>query len=289
MISAVSMALSMIVFGSIGIFRRYIPLGSATLAAARGFIGVASILVILLIIRKKPDLAAIRRKAGYLILSGAAIGINWILLFEAYERTTVAVATLCYYMAPVIAILASPLLGERLTLRKLLCAGCATFGMVCVSGVFGGSLGGEDTIGVLFGLGAAVFYASVILLNQKLREVPAYDKTVMQLFFAAVVVLPYALLAEKPSIADLTPFVILMVCIVGVLHTGIAYALYFGAMGKLPAQSAALMGYIDPMVAVILSVTVLKEPLGIAEIIGILCIFGATIAGELPSKSEKKN
>lgn len=288
--SAVSaMALSMAIFGSIGIFRRWIPLGSASLAAVRGFIGAAAIFCIMLILRKKPDLSAIRKNLPLLLLSGAGIGINWVLLFEAYEHTTVALATLCYYMAPIFVILASPIvLHEKLTLRGGLCVLAAALGMVGVSGVIGGGRGADDKTGILLGLAAAVFYASVILMNRKITGISAYDKTVCQLVPAAVIVLPYALAVEKTDASVLTAGVLILILCVGVVHTGLAYALYFGAIGSLPAQSAALLGYIDPIVAVILSVVLLREPLGVWEAIGVVCILGATMVGEFPVNSEKK-
>ena len=282
-----SLILSMTIFGTVGVFRRYIPIGSATLAGVRGYIGVVFILLVFLVGRKKPDLAAIRARLPLLLLSGAFIGINWILLFEAYERTTVAVATLCYYMAPVFAILlARVLYKEKITPKKGFCVFAAVIGMVGVSGVIGGGFTGDQISGVLYGLAAAAFYACVIISNQKLREVPAFDKTSVQLLAAAVVVTPYALLTETVDPASLSTTAVLLILAVGILHTGIAYSLYFGSMKYFGVTTVSLLGYIDPIVAVLLSVLFLKEPIGIWEIIGVILILGATVIGELPEKKE---
>ena len=127
---------SMLIFGTVGIFRRYIPLPSALLACCRGLIGSAFLLVLMGIKKgeKRQKLGA--KKTAALALMGALIGLNWLLLFEAYNYTTVATATLCYYMQPTIVILLSPLVfREKLTLKKGLCAFAAVIGMVCVSGV----------------------------------------------------------------------------------------------------------------------------------------------------------
>ncbi len=290
-----SLTLSMVIFGTIGVFRRLIPLGSATLAGVRGLIGAAAILLLLLVRGRKPDGKAVRGNLFPLLLSGAFIGINWILLFEAYERTTVAAATLSYYMAPPIAILLScAFLKEKISLRKGLCILAAVIGMVGVSGVLNGGVTREQLSGIGFGLAAAFFYACVIVLNQKLSGIGAFDKTLLQLFSAAVVVAPYALLTEPfdPSFLRLVP--ILLTLTVGVVHTGIAYALYFGSMSSLSVQTVSLMGYVDPIVAVLLSVTVLKEPMGVFEFLGVLLILGALILGETgkkerpePSENEK--
>ena len=278
---------SMLIFGTIGIFRRAIPLSSAMLAMARGVLGVLSLLLLLLALKKKLSLHAIRQNAARLIVSGVFIGLNWILLFEAYNYTTVAVATLCYYMAPVFVLLASPLLlGERLSLRKVFCILLAFAGMALVSGVLQTGGGNTDFRGVLFGLGAALLYAAVIILNQKIHGIPAYDRTVTQLFASAATLLPYVLFTEGLSFAAFTPKVALLVLIVGVLNTGVAYALYFGSMEKLNAQTVALFGYIDPIVAILLSAIVLHEKMTPAAVIGTLCVLGATVISELPERGK---
>lgn len=273
---------SMVIFGTIGVVRRYIPLPSAAIAAMRGLAGAAFLLALNVLRRKKLDRAAIRADLWRLILSGTVIGANWIALFEAYRFTTVAVATLCYYMAPVFVIALSPLvLKERLTARKGLCAALAVAGMVLVSGVL--DAGGGSPKGVLLGLLAAALYASVILINKRMRPMPAMDRTVVQLAAAGAVVLPYALLTGGGGEA-LTPLTVGLLAVICIVHTGLAYALYFGSMEGLPAHTIALLSYIDPVVAVVLSALVLREPLTLWTVLGAVGILGAAILGELPEK-----
>lgn len=280
---------AMLIFGTVGVFRRWIPFPSATLAFLRGVLGVVTVLLILLCLRKKPDFGAIRKNLLFLLLSGGAIGANWIFLFEAYNRTTVAVATLCYYMAPVFAMLGALFFfREGFTLKKLLCLLAASAGMVCVSGILTGGEGAPDPIGILCGLAAALLYASVILMNRRINEISAYDKTVVQLFAAAVVVLPYALLRESIPAEALAPSSVLLTLVVGVLHTGVAYALYFSAMNCFPVTTVSFFSYLDPVVAFILSLTVLAEPMGVFEIPGILLILGAAVVCELPSSAKSR-
>ena len=276
------LTISMFIFGTIGIFVRYIPLPSSILALARGLIGVLFLLLVMVVTKKKISFGAIRDNLLVLILSGAAIGVNWILLFEAYRYTTVATATLCYYLAPVLVILVSPLiLHERLTAKKLFCVIVALGGMVFVSGVLETGVSSLKEIkGILFGLGAASFYASVILLNKKLQNISAYDRTAMQLGVAAVVLLPYTLLTQSVEIDLLSPRVIVLVLVVGIVHTGMAYAMYFGSMKYLKAQTVAIFSYIDPVVAILLSAIILQEGLGIMGIIGAVMILGATFISE---------
>lgn len=278
------LTLSMIIFGTIGIFRRLIPLSSGLVAMSRGLIGVLFLLLVMRLRGDGMDRAAVRRKLPLLCLSGAAIGVNWILLFEAYNYTSVATATLCYYLAPMFVILASPLvLREKLTLRKLACVSAALLGMVFVSGVLEAS-GGAGLKGVLLGLGAAVLYASVVLMNKQLGDVPAYDRTIVQLGSSAAVLLPYVLLVEEVSIEAFTPGVIALLLVVGIVHTGIAYALYFGSLMQLKAQTAAILSYIDPVVAVLLSALVLREHMSLLSGLGAVLVLGAAVISELPNR-----
>ena len=231
---------------------------------------------------------AIRCKLRTLCLSGAALGINWILLFEAYNHTSVATATLCYYLAPMFVILASPLVvGERLTAKKMICVLAALLGMVFVSGVLESGGGSSDLKGVLLGLGAAVLYASVVLMNKQLGDVPAYDRTIVQLGSSAAVLLPYVLLTENIGALTFTPGTIGLLLVVGIVHTGIAYALYFGSLMQLKAQTAAILSYIDPVVAVLLSALVLREHMSLLSGLGAILVLGAAVVSELPSRRKK--
>ena len=337
--SMLMLASSMLIFGTIGIFRRYIPLSSGLLAFARGVIGTA-FLVLFARLRKrgrmgKTENSAQAESAGLerlektasdrpgrqgrkgetgsaeperrekaaeyeeryisilLVLSGALIGINWILLFEAYNYTTVATATLCYYMEPVIVILLSPLFfKERLTGKKLICTAAALAGMALVSGIFGtggsiagaagaAGLRGDNLRGILYGLGAAVLYASVVILNKRLRGVDPYRKTILQLGSAAVCLLPWLLMTGQFSEVEADARSLLLLLVVGIVHTGIAYALYFGSTDGLRAQTIALFSYIDPVSALIFSVLLLHEPMTIAGMAGAVLILGAAFAGEV--------
>lgn len=280
---------SMVIFGTIGIFRRYIPLPSSVIAMMRGMIGAAFLLALTLLRGRKLDGAAIRRCLPALCASGAMLGFNWILLFEAYRYTSVATATLCYYMAPVLVILASPVLfGERLGARKIACVIAASAGMALVSGVLeAGFTGLAELRGVAFGLGAAVLYASVVLVNKRVDGVGGNDRTIMQLSLAAAVLIPYTLATEDFSAIAVTPLSAGMLLLVGVVHTGVAYAMYFGSMKAVSAQSAAIMSYIDPAVAIVLSVTVLREPLSVTSLAGAVLVLGAAMISELPEREKK--
>ena len=273
---------SMVIFGTIGLFRRYIPLPSDVLAFSRGVMGSLFLLAFLRVKRIPFDRQAALSRWKPLVLSGAMIGLNWILLFEAYNYTTVAVATLCYYLQPVIVLLLSPLaVHEKITPGKCICALIALLGMLFVSGVAGGSLPQAGSgRGILLGLSAAVLYAAVVLLNRRIQGVPVYEKTIIQLISAAAVLLPYMLATGTLKIYPLSAGQTAAFLLVGILHTGIAYALYFWSVERLRAQTSALFSYIDPVTAVLLSALLLHEPLTPAVALGAVLILGSAAASE---------
>ena len=275
---------SMLIFGTIGVFRRYIPLSSPFLASVRGVIGGLFILAFIKLKSKKNREKLPLRVLLGLSVTGVLIGINWILLFEAYNHTTVAVATLCYYMEPTIVMLLSPLIfRERLTGKKAVCAAVAILGMVLVSGVIGGGAQGGDARGVLLGLGAAVFYSAVVIMNKKMQGIDAYRKTMVQLLSAGIVMIPYLLVTNGLGSAEFTPTAAILLLVVGIVHTGIAYVLYFGSIDRLNVQSIAILSYIDPVSALLFSAFLLREPLSALNIVGAVMIIGSAVVSELQS------
>lgn len=298
-----SLIIAMLIFGTIGIFRNLIPMPSSVIALIRGAGGTLFLVVFCILSRKKLSLSAIRSNLFLLVVSGAFIGFNWILLFEAYRYTSVPTATLCYYLAPVIVIVVSPILfKELLPARKIVCVAVALVGMVFVTGVADGLLPGadkavtagrDDVKGILFGLGAAVLYASVVLMNKKLSGVQAFERTVMQLGAAAVALVPYVLITGEWRGLDWNGSSIALLLVVAIVHTGISYALYFGAIKDLPAQTSALLSYIDPVSAILFSAALVKlleneKPLTPTGIVGAVLVLGSTLLSELSFSGKKE-
>ena len=275
---------SMLIFGTVGLFKTGITgMSSASVACFRGAAGALFLLLYCLIAKHPLRNGLGGKKLAVRALAGALMGFNWILLFEAFRFTTVSVATLCYYMEPTFVMLVSPwLFHEKLTAKKWLCVLVSLIGMVLVSGVIGGGAADAASVrGVLFGLGAGVLYASVVCLNKLAGGADVYERTFIELLSAAIVLVPYILLTEtRFSFPPDTKGVILLV-VLGFAHTGLAYVLYFGSLDRLPAQSVALLSYIDPVSALLFSALFLGERLSVWGILGAVLILGAAAFAEL--------
>ena len=281
-LSLAKLLFSMTVFGTIGLVVRNVALPSGFIAMSRGYVGAAVIFLFMLFTGRLPNICSIKKNLIPLLLSGAFIGANWILLFESYSYTSVATSTLCYYMAPVFVIIASPfVISERPGGLKLLLSAVAFAGMVLVSEPWGASFGQSGTVGVLLALGAALLYASVTLTNKKMHDISSLDITFVQLFVAAVVITPYTFLAEKITPEMFDPTSVILVILMGLLHTGVAYLCYFASIKELPAAKVAIFGYVDPIVALILSALVLQEKMSVFGIIGAALILAATFTSEI--------
>ena len=282
----------MLLFGPICIVREYIPdVPSGVFSCLRGIIAALFLAAIILIKKNKNTWNVIKPKLWLMMLSGAMIGFNWILLFDSCKYVPVATATLCYYMATPIVILLSPFLfKERITAKKLVCSICAVAGIVLVSKVFDGTNGdGYDyPRGIILGLCAAVLYAGVIISNKYLGEMPAYEKTMIQLGSAGIVVLPYSLIAEHGGFTTVNIRAAVLILLAGILFTGVPYALYFGSMKYLSAQTVAIVSYIDPVTAIILSALLLGQRMGVLEIVGAVLIIGSAVACEITIKKANK-
>ncbi|MBQ3527437.1 MAG: EamA family transporter [Clostridia bacterium] len=277
------MAASMFIFGTLAPFVRNINVSSGELALYRALMASALVGLFLIITKQKLSFGSMKKDLILLIVSGGAMGLNWMLLFEAYKYTTVSVATLSYYFAPVIVMVVCPLLfKEKLSAKQIICFVMSTAGLVLITGAAGG--GKQDLLGIAFGLGAAVLYAFVMLINKFIKGVAGLQRTFIQFIAAAVVLVPYVIFTGGFTFSGLDAKGWISLLIVGIVHTGITYCMYFSALKDLPGHKVAILSYIDPLVAVFVSVIWLCEKMTLAQIIGGLLILGFTLFCELPSK-----
>lgn len=277
---------SMVIFGTLAPFVRNIPVSSGELALYRAVLAALLIGFFLAVTGQSIPFAGIKKEIPLLLASGIAMGINWILLFEAYKYTTVSVATLSYYFAPVIVTIVCPVLfKEKLTGKQIICFVMSTVGLVLITGI-GDVGGGSDFVGILFGLGAAAFYATVILLNKFIKGVEGIHRTFLQFLAAIVILAPYVLVTSGVTLGTLNGVGWVNLLIVGLIHTGLTYCLYFSSLKELPGQKAAILSYIDPLVAVLISVTVLGESMTLWQVTGGILILGFTLWNEIAPRAK---
>ncbi|AIQ13399.1 DMT family transporter [Paenibacillus durus] len=278
----ISFIISMLIFGSIGLFVRNIPFSSSQIALVRGLVGSLLLFAASFVFTQRLSWKRIRPNLWLLAASGIALGMNWIFLFQAYHYTTIANATICYYFAPIFVMFLSPLiLKESLKLINVLCILSAMAGMLCIVGIGGGAAGTNNILGIGYGLTAAAFYAIVVMLNKFLKNISGIESSFMQLFISALSLIPYVLTNDGFQISSTSGTSIGLLVIVGVVHTGVAYLIYFSALRKLSSQYIAAFSYIDPISAILMSSIFLHEGMTLLQIFGGILILGAAFVNEM--------
>lgn len=270
--------LSVIIYGTIGYILHFINLPSEIVVLGRGVIGSIFIYLYLRFTRQKMEVEAIKKNLKYLIPSGIALGLNWVFLFASYRVSTVALGSLCNYMAPIILIVISPIVfKEEIAFKKVICVIVAFIGIVLVSGILESDVV-VNVEGIVLGLLAAICFVLIIIFNKRLRGVPVYDKVIVQLATSAITVLPYAIFNNINTHLVFDTRSVLLIILLGVVHTGLAYCLYFGSINNIPVQSVAILGYIEPVCGILTSVLLLHEPISFLGIIGgVLIIVSACL------------
>ena len=275
---------SLLIFGSNGVFASHIDMTSAEIVCMRTLIGSLALILVLLVSRTKLDWAVMKREAFKLIAAGICLGVNWALLFEAYKLMSVSIATLTYYLSPIIVLLLSPLLlSEKQSARAYIGMCAAVVGLVLAVGLGDTSV---TATGLIVGLGSAVFYAGLIIFNKKIDGVTGLPLTTIEMVIAACVMLPYVLLTGGyvgfPPDMEGTLYLIFL-CLV---NTGLACWLYFSSMNRLPARAVALFGYVDPVSALIFSAVFLGDRMGALQIAGAVLVFAGAAFGQSKPKAQ---
>ena len=269
--------LSMLIFGTNGLLVAHISLPASQIVLLRTLLGGTALTAIVLL-RGGFDRDSLRAEALPLLLGGAALGANWVALFEAFRMLNVSLATLIYYVGPMLVLLLSPVLfRERLNGVKIAAVCLVAVGLVCISGSI--ASGGMSLSGLFVALLAALFYASLIVFNKHITRTTGIQTAAIELDVAFVVVLVYVLFTAgipRPAVTDL-PYI----AVIGLVNTALAYVLYFSGLQKLPAQSVALISYVDPVSALVFSAVFLHEAMTPFQILGAVLIIGGAIFGEL--------
>lgn len=283
------MLFCMTVFGTLPLFVKNISLTSAQISFYRSVIATAVILIYLLLKGERIRFHDVKKDLLPLAFSGVAIGFNWVLLFEAYKYTTVASATLAYYFSPIIVLLISILfLREKCEIKDIFCFIFSIIGMVLITGVEGANSVPDHTKGVFLGLCAALLYALVVITNKRIKNVSGVHRTLFQFLVCIPVLFVYLLLSGEGLAVPVGTKETACLLTLGVLHTGIAYCLYFSSVVRLPAHTTAFYSYIDPLVCLIVSTVFLSETMTFLQVVGAVLILGSTLVGETYSLWRKK-
>ena len=273
--------LSMLIFGTNGFLAAHIQLTGSQVVLLRTLLG-GTMLTLLVLAQGGFDREAVRSERKWLLLGGAALGANWVALFEAYRMLNVSLATLIYYVGPMLVLLLSPVLfGEKLTGRKIAAVCIVAVGLICISGSI--AFGGLSAAGLATAIVSALFYSSLIIFNKRIVRTSGMQTAAIELAVAFAVVLVYVLLTAglpHPEKAAL-PYIL----VIGLVNTGLAYLLYFSGLQKLPGQSVALISYVDPVSALLFSAVLLGETMTAVQVLGAVLIIGGAMFGELRKKT----
>ena len=273
---------SMAAFGTIAIFVKNIPLSTGEISLFRAVIGLIAISIYQIFSGNRIVLSEIKKDLPLLFISGVVMGFQWVLLFQAYRYTTVSLATLSYYFAPVLLIILSALfLKEKLTIKQIICFVMATLGLVMIIGTGGAETSGTNIIGIIYGVGAAVLYATVLFLNKLIKNITGMDRTIIQFIAAITVLTPYVIATTGINILEINSTGLINLLILGAFHTGFIYCLFFSSIKDLKGQEAAILSYVDPLISIVVSVVVLRESISLLQIIGGAMILGFTLINEL--------
>ncbi|MCC2931587.1 DMT family transporter [Bacillus sp. LBG-1-113] len=279
--SKIQFILSMIIFGTMGLVVRYIDLSSSETALLSSSIGCLFLIVVFMMMKKTIPWKLVKANAYTLFLSGIALGGNWIFLYQSYNHTTLTNATLGYYFAPVFVMILSPfVLKEELSIKKMVCIGVAIIGMVLIVGNGISASGTDDLLGIFFGLVAAACYAALMLLNKFIHRVGRLEITIIQLGLTAFLLLPYVFFTEGFGIFGVSGSSVPFIIILGIVNTGIGFWLFFSGMQKLKGQSIAMLSYVDPFVAILISAIILQEQMTIVQMLGGALLLGSTFVSE---------
>ncbi|MFD3262239.1 DMT family transporter [Paenibacillus lentus] len=274
--------LSMIIFGAVGVFAKYIDLTSSEIALFMSLIGSLFLLIICIYTKHKFSWQNLKKNAVALFIASIALSGNWIFLFQAYKETTIANAALSYYFAPVLVILLSPVvLKEKFSIKKAVCVGIAIAGLYFIMKSSGIEATEHNLLGIFYGLIAAGFYAILTLVNKFIRNMNGLENTFIQLVLSFVMLLPYVLMKDGFKLFKLTGDSVLLMLLLGILHGGIGFYLFFTGMGGLRGQSIAVLSYIDPLTSLFISALVIGEKMTLLQIIGAALLLGSTLISEV--------
>lgn len=279
-LSYVMYILALLIWGTNGFFVAHISIESSQIVLMRTLIGGA-LLTCTVLLRGGFDKESIRRDRMPLLLGGTALGLNWVALFGAYRLLNVSLATLIYYVGPILVLLFSPVLfKEKLTGRKTIAVVIVAAGLICISGSI--VLTGLNKAGLLVAILSALFYGALIVFNKRIEHTGGMQTAAVELDVAFIVVLVYTLCTA--GLPHITRSDLPYIALIGFVNTGLAYLLYFTGLRKMSVQSVALISYLDPVSALLFSAFLLHEAMTPVQTLGAVLIIGGALFGEMKKR-----
>ncbi len=270
---------ALLLFGSNGIVASHIALSSYQIVFLRTLIGSILLVGLFLLRHGECHFKTHIKDVIYIALSGSAMGMSWMFLYEAYQQIGVSLSSLLYYCGPVIVMILSPILfHEKLTMPKIIGFAVVLIGILLVNGT--AVLSGGNTWGLFCGAMSAVMYFLMVTLNKQSRYITGMENSVIQLTVSFLTVAVF-IVAKQAFIFRVSSDAWLWIFVLGVFNTGIGCYLYFSPLSKLPAQTVAVCGYLEPLSAVIFATLFLGEQMSAIQMIGAVCIIGGAMVGEL--------
>ena len=273
-----SYILALLLFGSNGIIANHIQLDSAEIVFYRTFIGSLLLIIVFLFSKKHWTFYKYKQQFLFLTLSGVAMGASWMFLYEAYQQIGVSVSSMLYYCGPIIVMIFSPFLfKEKLTPRKIIGFLCVFTGILLVNGKLAAT--GTHIFGIFCGVMSAVMYSFMVIFNKKAANISGLENSLLQLTISFLTVAIITLFRGNFTFS-IPEHSILPLIFLGLVNTGLGCYLYFSKQDKLPVQTVSILGYLEPLSAVLLSVIILQEQMTFVQIVGSLLMLGGAIYSE---------
>lgn len=271
--------ISTLISSSSGFISRYINCEREFLVLCRGIIGSLFLYALIRLKGRKLDTVSIKKNFKPLVLSGILMGICWIALFIGFEYSLSITSLLNNMYNLVVVVIMSLIFKEKLNGKQIFCVIVAVLGVLMLSGLFEGQIQANSK-GMMFGLISCIGYSIVTIINMRIKDINPLDKTVVQLFISFLVILPFVLLGNKiPTSIDTTS--IILIFVMGILNTGISFLLFFGSIEHLPSSEIAIIGYLEPVINIVIGITFFDEKMSIIGIVGTIIILAAALANEL--------
>lgn len=266
--------LSLLIFGSNGIVASFIDLSSQEIVFLRCLIGISFLASLFVLTKRSFTFLEHKKDLLFITMSGISMAIEWLLLFEAYKRLGVGLGMLINYTGPIIVVAFSLIFfKEKISSKKIIALIITFVGTLLISSNILDS--GIESKGLICAILSAVFYASMVLFNKKSQNVKGMENSVIQLFVCTIVVIGFVGYKQN-LIIDIKQSDILPILWLGAINTGFCCFLYFSSMVRLPVQTVAICGYLEPVSAVLFSYFVLSERMTHLQILGAsLIILGA--------------